>query len=78
MDLLTNKNNTVAGEMGQMLGGLLTGAVVPKNFEHYSYCSCYQPDPRFPRPTMELAELEMLSEAEARHELSKLCTLVRK
>ena len=33
---------------------------------------------RFPAPTLELAELEMLSEAEARSELARLATLVRK
>ena len=62
---------------GQQQSDLLAGAVVPKGFEHYSHCVCYKPDDRFPRPTMELAELEMLSEAEARGELAKLCKLVR-
>jgi len=27
---------------------------------------CYQPDPKYPKPTLELAELDMLSEQEAR------------
>jgi len=40
----------------------LPGAVVPKGFTHYSHCSCYMPDERFPRPTLEMAELEMMSE----------------
>ena len=57
---------------------LIDGAVVPKNFKHYSYCSCYVPNPNYPRPTMELAEIEMLSEMEARSELARLCVLVRK
>lgn len=58
--------------------GPLRGAIVPQGFKHYAHCPCYAPDPRYPWPTMELAEIEMLSEAEARHELAKLCTLVRK
>ena len=56
----------------------LLGAMVPKGFEHYSNCSCYVPNPNHPRPTLELAEYEMLSEKEARQELSKVCTLIRK
>ena len=55
----------------------LPGALVPKGFNHYPSCSCYKPNPNFPRPTLEMAELEMLSESEARHELARLCTLVR-
>ena len=54
------------------------GAVVPKDWQHYATCSCYVADARFPAPTLELAELEMLSEAEARSELARLATLVRK
>lgn len=57
---------------------ILSGAIVPNGFKHYSNCSCYKPDDRFPKPTMELAELEMYSEAEARSELARLCTLVRR
>lgn len=52
--------------------------IVPKGFEHYSFCSCYKPNPKHPQPTLELAELEMLSEAEARRELRDVCILLRK
>ena len=54
------------------------GAVIPKDFRHYPHCSCYVPNPNHPWPTLELAELDMLSEQEARNELSKMCILVRK
>jgi hypothetical protein len=57
---------------------MLTGGIVPKGFEHYSFCSCYKPNPNFPRPTLELAELEMLSESEARRELTNMCTILRR
>jgi hypothetical protein len=59
-------------------GGLLPGAVVPKDFIHYNHCICYIPDPKHPKPTLELAELDMLSEQEARNELARMCILVRK
>ena len=45
------------------------GAVVPEGFKHYPQCSCYRPDERHPRPPMELAEIDILSEKEAREEL---------
>ena len=53
-------------------------SVLPENFEHYPSCSCYQADPRFPKPTMELAKLEMLSERDARMQLSHMQDLLRK
>jgi capsule polysaccharide modification protein KpsS len=59
-------------------GNLLAGAVVPDKFTHYSNCYCYVPNPKYPRPTMELAELELLSEYEARQELASLCIAMRK
>ena len=46
------------GLNGSVVSGLLAGSIVPKGFEHYSFCSCYKPDPRYPRPTLELAEIE--------------------
>lgn len=61
-----------------MSGPNLTGAVVPNNFKHYPECSCYSSDPRHPKPTMELAGLEILTEREARDELARTSTLVRK
>ena len=47
----------------------MSGAVVPVGFEHYSFCSCYKVNPEHPKPTLELANCEMLSEREARREL---------
>jgi len=55
-----------------------TGALVPKGFQHYPECSCYVADPRYPRPTLELAGLEVMSEREARDELARTSILVRK
>jgi hypothetical protein len=55
----------------------MLGAVVPHGFKHYPTCSCYQPNPNYPRPTLELAEMEMLSEREAREELLKMGQLLR-
>jgi hypothetical protein len=52
--------------------------VVPKGWQHYQFCSCYKPSPEHPTPTLELAELEMLSERDARRELSQICVLLRK
>lgn len=54
------------------------GSVLPPGFKHYSSCSCYEPNPEHPRPTLELAQMEMLSEREAREELCKMCDLNRK
>ena len=42
--------------------GALPGAVVPNGFQHYPHCVCYVPDPNKPKPTLELAEIDMLSE----------------
>jgi len=67
----TNKNG-VAGTK------TLAGSVVPIGFKHYTYCMCYVPNPNYPRPTLELAELDMLSEHEARSELARMCILVQK
>ena len=52
--------------------GGVAGAVVPEGFEHYPSCSCYKPRADQPRPTQELAALEMLSEREAREELLRM------
>lgn len=51
----------------------IVGAVVPAGFEHYPRCTCYVPNPKQPWPTLELAELDMLSEQEARQQLKELC-----
>lgn len=56
----------------------IVGAIIPANFKHYSHCQCYVPDPKYPRPTLELAELEIQSERDARHELARMCILIRK
>lgn len=56
----------------------LSGAVVPANFQHYPECSCYQANPRYPKPTMELAGLDIMTEREARDELARTSILVRK
>jgi hypothetical protein len=58
--------------------GLLPGAIVPKGFTHYTHCICYKPDPRYPHPTLELAELDILSEFEAKTELKQMCIFMRK
>jgi hypothetical protein len=55
-----------------------SGAVVPDGFEHYSFCTCYKVNPDHPQPTLELANAEMLTEREARRELQRMCTLLRK
>ena len=41
---------------------IIAGAVLPQGFKHYPHCACYEPDPSHPKPTMELAHLDMLSE----------------
>ena len=66
------------GPPGKNKDGQLSGTVVPEGFKHYPHCICYQPDPKYPRPTLELAELDMLSEQEARRQLAQMCTLARK
>ena len=75
------------GALGQALGSNqgsqdikqvpgLAGAVVPDGFKHYPKCDCYMPPSHYPRPTLELAELEMLSEREAREELLRSSQLI--
>ena len=58
--------------------GTLPGSVVPDGFVHYSHCSCFVPSKRYPNYSMELAELEMYSEQEARFELARACEVMRK
>ena len=58
--------------------GTLPGSVIPEGFQHYTHCSCFQPSKRYPNYTMELAELEMYSEQEARFELARACEVMRK
>ena len=58
--------------------GALPGTLIPKGFNHYTHCSCYIPDPSKPHPTMHYAELEMISEQEARFELASCVDLMRK
>lgn len=79
-------NNTKGGSKTQQYevgkhpqnSGSIPGAIIPQNFRHYPHCFCYVPNPKHPWPTMELAELDMLSEQEARNELSRMCILIRK
>ena len=59
-------------------GMMNNGVPVPDGFKHYTFCNCYAPDERHPRPTMELAQIEMLGEAEARCELYHMCEVMRK
>ena len=42
--------------------GTMPGSVVPKNFQHYSYCQCFVPNSNYPNYTMNNAEMTMLSE----------------
>ena len=58
--------------------GTMPGGVVPKNFQHYSHCSCFVPNPKYPNYTMESAEINMLSEQKARFELARVCEVMRK
>ena len=58
--------------------GSLPGTLCPPGFQHYTHCSCYIPDKSKPHPTMHYAELEMLSEQEARFELAQCVDLMRK
>jgi hypothetical protein len=55
------QGNDKSGKKGTG-GGTLQGSVLPANFKHYSHCSCYQPSPDAPKPSLEMAELEALSE----------------
>ena len=58
--------------------GTLPGSVVPKDFIHYSHCTCFKPSRKYPNYTMNHAELEMYSEQEARFELARACEVMRK
>lgn len=58
--------------------GSLPGTIIPPGFTHYTHCSCYIPNPKKPHPTMHYAELEMMSEQEARFELAQCVDLMRK
>ena len=51
---------------------------MPKDFAHFTTCNCYKPNPAYPVPTIELVKLETLSEAEARHELARMCAMINK
>ena len=57
-----NGSHVYTGKGGAGVGGPLPGAVVPKGFQHYSHCSCYGINEKHPKPTLELAEIEMMSE----------------
>ena len=72
VDLLTHHVNE-----GKPHGGV-AGSIVPKDFAHFTTCTCYKPNPAYPVPTVELAKLETLSEAEARHELARMCAMINK
>lgn len=80
LDYIPNKTPMYPanGTTKNVVGGIksLAGCVVPNGFKHYTYCTCYVPNPKYPRPTLELAELDMLSEHEARSELARMCVLV--
>lgn len=58
--------------------GTIPGSIVPTGFQHYTHCSCFQPSKKYPNYTMQLAELEMYSEQEARFELARVCEVMRK
>ena len=58
--------------------GTLPGSVVPEGFKHYSHCTCFRPNKKYPNYDMEHAELEMYSEMEARSELKRVCFVMRK
>lgn len=58
--------------------GTMPGGVIPPNWKHYSHCTCFEPDKRYPNYTIEHAELEMYSEQEARTELAQACFVMRK
>ena len=57
-NMIVQADKQSEGINGSVVSGLLSGSIVPKGFEHYSFCSCYKPDPRHPKPTLELAEIE--------------------
>ena len=58
--------------------GTLPGGVVPVGFEHKSHCICFKPSKRYPNYSLEHAELEMISEQEARFDLARACEVMRK
>ena len=58
--------------------GTLPGAIVKEGFQHYSHCTCFVPSKKYPNYAMEHAELEMISEQEARFELARVCEVMRK
>ena len=58
--------------------GTLPGTLVPPGFRHNTHCICYVPDPDRPNPTMKYAELEMMSQQQARLELAESIDLMRK
>ena len=58
--------------------GTLPGTLVPPGFVHNTHCICYVPDPKRPNPTMKYAEVEMMSQQQARKELAESLDLMRK
>jgi hypothetical protein len=57
----TSYNGNQTQAKGSTTSGI-PGNVVPAGFKHYSHCTCYVPDPKNPRVTADLAEIEMMSE----------------
>lgn len=58
--------------------GTLPGTLVPPGFRHNAHCICYVPDPEKPNPTLKYAELDMMSQQQARLELAESLDLMRK
>jgi hypothetical protein len=56
----------------------MTGAVVKEGWVHYPFCACYTPKPGQPRPTIEMAEDEMISERKALEENMQMADYMRK
>jgi len=54
------------------------GTVVPAGFKHMTYCDCYEPNHEYPLPSLQMAELEMMSEQEARMELAENIVAMQK
>lgn len=73
-----NSSEVVIKDLHLEAVGTMPGSVVPPGFDHYTHCSCFVPDRRYPNYTMEHAELEMMSEKEAREEMARVCEAMRK
>ena len=74
----SNPSELVIKDLALEAVGTLPGSVVPPGFQHYTHCSCFVPSKQYPNYTMDLAEIEMMSEREARYELARVCEVMRK